>query len=107
MSRSAVGPDGAHAVVGMTAEAWGSAVTLTLDGVGGPRSCDLVAVGTDGSRQTVTSWTVPAGGYRTRTASTLTTSGGAGLTPDRIAHFEVRDLDSGQLLVSVPGLTTG
>ncbi|MFE0460655.1 zf-HC2 domain-containing protein [Kitasatospora sp. NPDC058965] len=102
-SHSAVGPTGAHATVGVTPTAWGSAVTLTLDGVTGPRSCDLVAVAADGSRQTVTTWSVPATGYGARAAGGLTTGGGAGLTPDQITRFEIRDLDSGQLLVSVPG----
>jgi hypothetical protein len=102
VSHSATGPDGASATVGVTAKTWGSAITLTLDGVSGPRTCDLVAVASDGARQTVTTWTVPATGYTAQSSAQLHTAGGAGFQPDRIARFEVHDLGSGQLLVAVP-----
>jgi hypothetical protein len=79
---------------------WGSSVTLALSGVSGPRSCDLVAVSYEGARQTVTSWTIPASGYES--TAQLHTAGGTGFAPDELGHFEVRDLTTGQLLVSVP-----
>ncbi|GAA1945033.1 zf-HC2 domain-containing protein [Kitasatospora viridis] len=96
---AATGPDGAHATVGVAPAAWGSTVTLTLGGVSGPRTCDLVAVSTQGTRQTVTSWAVPASGYGA--LPVLHTTGGTGFAPAALDHFEVRDLSTGQLLVSV------
>lgn len=102
----------------MTPTAWGSAITLRLTGVGGPRSCDLVAVSAQGASQTVTSWTVPPADYgpdspaqdqaqdraqgQSQSGPQLQTSGGTGFQPGQISHFEVRDLASGQLLISVP-----
>ncbi|MCX4749892.1 zf-HC2 domain-containing protein [Kitasatospora sp. NBC_01287] len=101
-AHSASAPDGASASVAVTPTSWGSSVTLRLAGVAGPRSCDLVAVSTQGARQTVASWTVPAGGYGSAPAARLTTSGGTGFQPGEISHFEVRDLLSDQLLLSIP-----
>ncbi|WP_051970662.1 zf-HC2 domain-containing protein [Kitasatospora azatica] len=104
VSHGATGPTGANATIGVAPKAWGSAITLTLGGVTGPRSCDLVAVSTTGAQQTVTSWTVPDAGYTVRgnTVPQLTTAGGVGFQPGEISHFEVRDLATGQILVSVP-----
>ncbi|MFD8594870.1 zf-HC2 domain-containing protein [Kitasatospora sp. NPDC059646] len=89
---------GVSATVGVDPAAWGSRVTLDLGHVQGPQSCTLVAVGTDGAQQTVTSWTVPATGYGGSTA--LRTGGGTGLAPSAIARFEVRSGSS--VLVVVP-----
>ncbi|MFJ9691646.1 zf-HC2 domain-containing protein [Kitasatospora sp. NPDC101183] len=88
---------GAHAVVGVGGASWGSRITLQLAGVQGPLTCSLVAVPITGQAQTVTSWTVPAGGYQT-----LSTEGGTGLQPGQIDHFEVRVQGGGALLVTVP-----
>lgn len=100
---SAIDRSGVSATVGVTDKGWGSAVTLKLDGLTGPRSCDLVAVSAEGQRQTVTSWSVAATGYGARPSTTgLKTSGGAGFHAADINHFEVRDLSSGQILVSIP-----
>ncbi|MZD05752.1 hypothetical protein GTW43_11730, partial [Streptomyces sp. SID5785] len=59
----------------------------------GPRVCALVAVGRDGSRETVASWTVRSGRARVQ--------GGAALHPAQIARFEVRAAD-GTRLLAVP-----
>ncbi|WP_327676017.1 anti-sigma factor family protein [Kitasatospora sp. NBC_00458] len=91
---------GAHAVVGVDGAPWGTRVTLELSGVQGPLTCDLVAVSTAGQRQTVTTWSVPATGYGESTA--LRTTGGTAFPPADLDHFEVRTLDAGTLLVSVP-----
>ncbi|RKE18400.1 anti-sigma factor [Streptomyces sp. TLI_171] len=89
---------GVSATVGVDPAEWGSRVTLDLGHVPGPQTCELIAVGADGSRQTVTSWTVPATGYGATTE--LRTEGGAGLAPSALARFEVR---AGQaVLVTVP-----
>ncbi|MFR9800533.1 zf-HC2 domain-containing protein [Streptomyces sp. MS06] len=76
-------------------EAWGSRVELRIRDGSGHRSCRLVAVGRDGSEQTVTSWAVPG---RAEGPSTL--QGGAALHPDQIDHYEVRTAD-GRRLVTV------
>ncbi|MCC9307229.1 zf-HC2 domain-containing protein [Kitasatospora sp. RB6PN24] len=98
---SATGPGGAVATVGVAPSAWGSTISLTLSGVTGPRTCDLVAVSEYGAQQTVTTWTVPASGYG-GAAPQLHMTGGTGYAPGDLSHFEVRDLVTGQLLVSVP-----
>ncbi|OIJ67283.1 zf-HC2 domain-containing protein [Streptomyces mangrovisoli] len=64
---------------------YGSAVKLTVKDGAGPRSCQLVVVGRDGSEQTVTSWTVPDHDARPNTVQ-----GGSAMHPDEIARYEVR-----------------
>ncbi|WP_371482623.1 zf-HC2 domain-containing protein [Kitasatospora sp. NBC_00315] len=94
---------GATATVGVEGAAWGSRITLRLSHVPGPLTCDLVAVSRTGEQQTVTSWSVPAAGYGAPGApATLNTTGGAGLRPGDIDHFEVRTLDGAKVLVTVP-----
>jgi anti-sigma factor RsiW len=93
---------GAKATVGVADRGWGTAVDLKLSGVSGPLTCSLVAIGRDGSRQTVATWSVPALGYGTDAQPRpLTVHGAAGLHKDGISHFDVRTTD-GKLLVSVP-----
>lgn len=72
---------------------WGTQVGLDVRDPGGPRVCELVAVGRDGSEETVASWAVRAD----RTA----VDGGAALRLPDIARFEVR-ADGGQRLLAVP-----
>ncbi|MFB7473106.1 anti-sigma factor family protein [Kitasatospora sp. NPDC056184] len=91
---------GTHAVVGVDPAPWGSRVTLELSGVQGPLTCDLVAVSTAGGHQTVTTWNVPATGYAPTTP--LRTTGGTAFPPTTIDHFEIRTLDTGTLLLTVP-----
>lgn len=93
---------GASAMVGISDKGWGSAVDLRLTGVTGPLTCSLIAVGADGSRQTVATWSVPDSGYGTNAQPRpLTVHGAAGLHEKDISHFEVR-ATGGRLLVSVP-----
>ena len=75
-----------------------SRITLDLGHVPGPQTCELVAVGTDGTRQSVATWAVPPTGYGATTG--LRTEGGSGLPPAAIARFEVRSGTS--VLVTVP-----
>lgn len=113
VSHTATGADGISATVGVSGQRWGSAVTLRLAGVSGPRSCSLVAVSVQGGHQTVSSWAVPAAGYGTPgapaapTAPELRISGSTGYQPGEIGHFEVRDLTDGQLLLLIPVLPGG
>ncbi|PJN24905.1 anti-sigma factor [Kitasatospora sp. CB02891] len=89
---------GVSATVGVDPAAWGSRITVAVGHLSGPQSCTLVAVGTDGTQQTVTSWAVPATDYGGHTE--LRTGGGTGLAPSAIARFEVRS--GATVLVAVP-----
>ncbi|MEW2544339.1 zf-HC2 domain-containing protein [Streptomyces sp. NPDC047002] len=87
---------GTSARVTAAARAWGSQISFELRGreVRGP--CALVAVGRDGSRETVTTWSGTDG------HTTLITAGGAALPPGGIDHFEVR-APGGRTLVTLGG----
>ncbi|MBT2383704.1 zf-HC2 domain-containing protein [Streptomyces sp. ISL-11] len=93
------------ATVSLQPKPWGTHVALRLGHVKGPLTCDLVAVGKDGERQTVTTWAVPPGGYgldkgEKWNKEPLYTHGGAALNRNDISRFEVRTLD-GKLLATV------
>ncbi|MER8069862.1 zf-HC2 domain-containing protein [Streptomyces sp. NPDC094034] len=79
---------GTTAVVTAAEKAWGADIGLELVRSGDVGSCALIAVGRDGSKETVTSWAARAGG-----SVPLVIRGGAALRPDEIDHFEVRDAD--------------
>jgi anti-sigma factor RsiW len=74
----------------------GSQVQLEVKDGAGPRSCLLVAVGRDGSEQTVTSWTVPR-----HDARPITMQGSASLHPAEISRYDLRTTD-GEHLVTLP-----
>ncbi|MFG2846411.1 zf-HC2 domain-containing protein [Kitasatospora sp. NPDC048296] len=95
---------GAKATVGVDGKTWGSQVSLKLSGVQGPLTCRLVAVSHTGEQQTVTTWSVPAGGYDESEyrGTSLQTTGGAAFQPGDIDHFEVRVQNTGALLVAIP-----
>ncbi|MEU9287994.1 zf-HC2 domain-containing protein [Streptomyces sp. NPDC048275] len=73
---------------------WGSEVDVKVKDAGG-RPCQLVAVGKDGSEETVTSW---MGSAHDGAATTM--QGGAALHSEEISRFEVRTTD-GEHLVTV------
>ncbi|MYT74788.1 MULTISPECIES: zf-HC2 domain-containing protein [unclassified Streptomyces] len=112
LRQSAAGGDGLalrgrDTVSGVTARltadgrGWGSQVDLDVRDPGGPRVCRLVAVGRDGTEQTVASWAVHGGAGTDRVSVT----GGAAERPDAIARFEVWAVGGGRLLslpVSAP-----
>ncbi|MFD4262940.1 zf-HC2 domain-containing protein [Streptomyces sp. NPDC058534] len=77
-------------------EVWGTEVMLEIKDGAGPRPCRLVAVGRDGTEQTITSWNVPGHDDRPNTMR-----GGAALHPDQIARYEVRTAH-GEHLVTLP-----
>lgn len=89
--------------VSMAARTWGTQVVLELANVKGPLSCDLVAVGKDGKRQTITTWAVPKGGYGIPGSAAkwnrepLYATGGAALNRGDIDHFEINTLDGKRL----------
>ncbi|MFK0173917.1 zf-HC2 domain-containing protein [Streptomyces sp. NPDC090306] len=72
---------------------WGSDVQLQVKDAAGPQVCRLVAVGVDGSEQTVTSWTLPGG-----SGTPSVVRGGSGMHPAQIARFEVRTADGHPLV---------
>ncbi|GHH76416.1 hypothetical protein GCM10018793_22050 [Streptomyces sulfonofaciens] len=94
------------ATLGLADTPWGTDTVLELRNLKGPLTCSLTAVGTDGTRQTVTSWSVPSFGYGLPGSSypaakhPLYVRGSAALDLDDIDHFEVATLD-GRHLVTV------
>ncbi|MEU9243416.1 zf-HC2 domain-containing protein [Streptomyces shenzhenensis] len=94
------------ATVAVEKKDWGTHAVLQLKNVDGPEKCSLIAVGKNGERETVSSWSVPNWGYGLPDAKTekakqpLYVNGGAAFTPNEIDHFEVMTF-SGKKLVSV------
>jgi hypothetical protein len=72
---------------------WGSDIGITVKDVSGPHSCRLVAVGRDGSEETVTSWMVSS-----RDGEALTMAGGTALGTAQTARYEIRTDDGKRLL---------
>ncbi|MFE4676718.1 zf-HC2 domain-containing protein [Streptomyces sp. NPDC056723] len=87
---------GVSASVTASGREWGTAVGIEVRDTRGPRVCELVAVGKDGSRQTVTTWAA-----RAHDAAATTTQSAVALHPQEIARFEVRTTD-GTRLVTIP-----
>ncbi|MFI6348496.1 hypothetical protein [Streptomyces sp. NPDC050560] len=91
------GRGGISATVTAWDRSWGTQVGLTVTGARGPWECELVAVGRDGHRETVTRWTVPAPG-----GDEMATRGSAALHTGEIARFEIRTADGRRLLTLLP-----
>ena len=88
---------GTSAVVTAERNIWGTDVALQVTEPGGYGVCSLIAVGRDGSRETVTTWAAP-----TAETKSLITHGGSALPLDRIDHFEVRTSDGRTLVTIAP-----
>ncbi|MFE0802082.1 zf-HC2 domain-containing protein [Streptomyces sp. NPDC058812] len=94
------------ATVALQKKAWGTDAVLELKNLKGPEKCSLIAVGKNGERETVTSWSVPDWGYGIPDATTdkgkkpLYVQGGAAFEPNQIDRFEVMTFD-GERLVEV------
>ncbi|WP_369196422.1 anti-sigma factor family protein [Streptomyces djakartensis] len=94
------------ATVALQKKDWGTGTVTELKNVKGPLKCALVAVGKNGERETLASWSVPEWGYGLPDASTekakqpLYVQGGAAFQPNDIDHFEVVTFD-GKRLVEV------
>ncbi|MET9496388.1 zf-HC2 domain-containing protein [Streptomyces sp. NPDC006552] len=94
------------ATIGLEKKAWGTHTVLQLKNVKGPLKCSLVAVGKNGARETVTTWSVPKWGYGIASSPhesatyPLYVHGGAAFSRDQIDRFEVETLD-GKRLVEV------
>ncbi|KUO08919.1 zf-HC2 domain-containing protein [Streptomyces sp. DSM 15324] len=87
---------GVWAQVTIEDEVWGSDIELKVKDGAGPRDCRLIAVGHDGSEQTVTSWNVPLHDARPNTMQ-----GGTAYHPEEVARFELRTAE-GEHLVTLP-----
>ncbi|MER7852190.1 zf-HC2 domain-containing protein [Streptomyces griseobrunneus] len=94
------------ATIGMEKKAWGTHTVLELKNVKGPQKCVLVAVSKTGEEEVVTSWSVPKWGYGIEGSShasakaPLYVHGGAAMSREDIARFEVRTFD-GERLVEI------
>jgi hypothetical protein len=91
------------ATVALEKKDWGTDAVLELKNVTGPQKCSLIAVGKDGERQTLATWSVPEWGYGLPDATSekgkkpLYVRGGAALNPNEIDHFEVMTFDGKKL----------
>lgn len=92
------GRTGVSATLTARGRDWGTDIGLRVRDRHGGRVCELVAVGTDGSRQTVTTWKVPLDEPPGERSAGLSTRGGAALPRDDIARYEVRTTDGQPLL---------
>ncbi|MGW9132515.1 anti-sigma factor family protein [Streptomyces sp. NPDC055681] len=84
---------GVAAVVTTGAKEWGTDVGLEVSRVPLAGVCALVAVGRDGSEETVTTWSVAGPDEKP-----LSMQGGAALHPAAIDRFEIRAADGRRLL---------
>jgi hypothetical protein len=95
-----------QATVAMEKKDWGTWGVVELSNVKGPLKCSLIAVGKNGERETMSSWSVPKWGYGMPNAKVeeakqpLYAQGGAAFQPNEIDHFEVMTFD-GKKLVQV------
>lgn len=100
------------ATIGFEHETWGTDTVLELTHVRGPLKCELIAVGTDGSRETMSSWSVSQWGYGIPDSTwpgskdPLYVHGSTALDGKHLDHFEVRTFD-GKELVSVDAQRAG
>ncbi len=92
------------ATVGMERKTWGTHTVLELKNLKGPQKCSLIAVGINGDRETVSSWSVPKSGYGIKDGTDETAKkalyvhGAASMTPNEIDHFEVVTFDGTRLV---------
>ncbi|WRZ89050.1 zf-HC2 domain-containing protein [Streptomyces sp. NBC_01007] len=84
---------GVWAQVSTRDRVWGSEIEVQVKDAKGPRSCELVAIGEDGSEQTVTSWMEPP-----HNGDAITMQGGSSMRTDEIRRFEVRTADGKHLV---------
>ncbi|MFJ9536504.1 anti-sigma factor family protein [Streptomyces sp. NPDC101225] len=92
------------ATVAMEKKDWGTWGVVELSNVKGPLKCSLIAVGKNGERETMSSWSVPKWGYGIPNAKApeaklpLYAQGGAAFQPNEIDHFEVMTFDGKKLV---------
>ncbi|MFJ4688340.1 anti-sigma factor family protein [Streptomyces sp. NPDC091377] len=92
------------ATVAMQEKAWGTDGVLELKNVKGPLKCSLVAVGENGERESMSTWSVPNWGYgiegaqREQARNPLYIQSGAAFKPGEIDRFEVVTHDGKKLV---------
>jgi hypothetical protein len=80
--------------VSLTGNAWGTGMALTLSGVRGPLTCELLAIDISGRSTVAISWTVPETGYGTpEQPDPLVLSGATAVARADIARLEIRATD--------------
>lgn len=107
LSTKKTATDASTKVTGTVATAkklWGTETVLQLSNVTGDERCSLIAVGKNGERETVSSWSVPAPGYGLPNGTTeqsrnpLYVQGGSSFSPDEVASYEVVTFGGKKLL---------
>ncbi|MEZ3178367.1 hypothetical protein KYY02_06510 [Streptomyces pimonensis] len=94
------------ATVTLEKKLWDTGIVTEPKNVRGERKCSLTAVGRNGERETVNSWSVPGEGHglpdarSEKAGQPLYVRGGAALQPNGIDHFQVMTFD-GEPLVEV------
>ncbi|MFI7407600.1 zf-HC2 domain-containing protein [Streptomyces sp. NPDC049627] len=78
-------------------EAYGSQVELKVKDGAGPRACHLIAIGLDGSEETVTSWSAAHHDARENTMT-----GASAMHSDEIVRYEVRTAGGEHLVTLQP-----
>lgn len=92
------------ATVALQKKDWGTSTVVEIKNVKGPEKCAMIAVGKNGERETVTSWSVPDWGYGLPDATSdkgkqpLYVQGGASFDPNEIDHFEIMTFDGDKLV---------
>lgn len=84
---------GTAAVVTAAERGWGTDIALELSKSAAAGVCALIAVGRDGSEETVMTWAA-----RADSDAPMVTWGGAALRPYEIDRFEVRTADGNRLM---------
>lgn len=93
---------GATGIVGLTAKAWGTWVSLDLAHVHGPLECELIAVSKTGERRVVAGWLVPAPGDGVPGhPAHLLVQGGTSIPIGNLSRFDVVVVN-GATLLSIP-----
>jgi hypothetical protein len=93
---------GVTGVVGLTAKAWGTWVSLDLAHVHGPLECQLIAVSKTGETRVVTGWLVPAPGDGVPGhPAHLLVQGGTAIPLKNLSRFDVIVVN-GPTLLSIP-----
>jgi hypothetical protein len=92
--------------VGLEKKNWGTQVSFAVSHIKGPLVCRLVAVHTDGSLETLTTWSVGARGWGTAANPLPLLLQAVTATPrDNIAHVQVQKVETNggtETLVRVP-----
>jgi hypothetical protein len=94
---------GVHADVALEKKDFGTQISLAVSSIKGPLECRMVVVHTDGSTESLGSWTVGEKGWGTAANPSPLLLQAVTATPrENIAHIQVQDVKSSETLVRVP-----